>query len=245
LITGTVGPSTVGTLITTATVTNPAGSTDSTPANNTAGDTDSVAPAPADLSIVVIDSSGTAFTNNGVTTGGTVNENGPVTYSIVVTNNGPYDVPGANVIDTLPNTVLGAHYTTHITGTGSDTNATGSGNLNDQVTLSSGSSITYTITGTVSGSATNFIVDNATVSTPTGYSDPTSSNNSSMDTVSLPTGLTVNVTGPATSIPGQSVTFMITVTNTGPNSIMNANISNLAPSGIIQSSLTYVGSDNG
>ena len=45
-----------------------------------------------------------------------------------------------------------------------------------------GSTVTYTVTGTVSASATGTLVNTATVATPAGVTDPTPSNNTATDT---------------------------------------------------------------
>ena len=55
---------------------------------------------------------------------------------------------GATVTDTFPDTLTDVAWTAVITGSGAAT-LTGSGDLNELVDLTSGSFITYTITGTV------------------------------------------------------------------------------------------------
>ncbi|WP_034219311.1 DUF11 domain-containing protein, partial [Arenimonas oryziterrae] len=77
------------TIANTATVTAPAGTTDPTPANNSATDTNNVTPV-ADLSVTKTDGAAS------------VNAGGATSYTIVVTNNGPSDVTAATVVDTAP-----------------------------------------------------------------------------------------------------------------------------------------------
>jgi uncharacterized repeat protein (TIGR01451 family) len=84
-----VNAAATGTLSNTATVTPPTGVIDPTPGNNSATDTDTLAPT-ADLSITKTD--GVASVVPGTT----------VTYTIIASNNGPSNAPGAIVADTLP-----------------------------------------------------------------------------------------------------------------------------------------------
>src|SRR6185312_11994963 len=98
-------------------------------------------------------------------------------YTIKVSNGGPSDAVGATVADTLPSNFTGATWTATGT-TGTTFTATGSGNVNDTVTIPSGGSITYTVSGTVKSSATGTLSNTATVSAPSGTTDGTPGNNS-------------------------------------------------------------------
>src|SRR5207248_646132 len=92
----TVSGSATGTIVNTATVAVPAGTTDPNLANNSANDSDTVSGS-ADLAITKTD--GVAS----VTAGGST------TYTIAVINNGPSDVTSATVTDTAPaNATFGA-----------------------------------------------------------------------------------------------------------------------------------------
>src|SRR5262245_40063797 len=88
-VNATVSASATGTLSNTATVAPPGGVTDPTPGNNSATDTDTLAPQ-ADLAITKTD---------GVTV---AVPGGSVTYTITASNAGPSDVIGAPVIDNFP-----------------------------------------------------------------------------------------------------------------------------------------------
>ena len=72
----------------------------------------------------------------------------PITYTIAVGNGGPDAANGATVTDTVPLAILGASWTCVGTGGGTCT-ASGSGDINDSVTLPVGATVTYTLTGTV------------------------------------------------------------------------------------------------
>jgi uncharacterized repeat protein (TIGR01451 family) len=90
-----------GTITNTATVTVPVGTTDPTPANNTATDNNTVITPTADLSISKTD---------GVTG---VNQNGTVTYTIVASNAGPSAVTAATVTDNFPASLTGCDLDVH------------------------------------------------------------------------------------------------------------------------------------
>ncbi|HSS20247.1 MAG TPA: hypothetical protein VLL54_09240 [Pyrinomonadaceae bacterium] len=162
-ITGTLSASASGTLVNTATVAVPAWLTDSAPANNTATDTDTINLS-ANLGITKTD---------GVAT---INSGSPVTYTIVVSNAGPDASNGSIVTDTVPASITGVNWTCgSVTGGATCGAASGSGNsINTTANLPSGSSVTYTVTGTLSPSATGTLSNTATVLTPaSGVSDPT------------------------------------------------------------------------
>ncbi len=98
----------------------------------------------------------------------TLQPNSPITYTITVTNPvNTCDVTGISVVDNVPAFVTGTTWSSAITGVGSVTPATGSGNaLNLSVNLDTGSTATITIRGTVSGAT---IVNNTvSVQNPPG-----------------------------------------------------------------------------
>ena len=63
--------------------------------------------------------------------------------------------------------------------------ASGSGNINDVVSIPAAAKITYKAPGTISNSATGSISDTATVTSPNNVPDPNTANNSATDTDSL------------------------------------------------------------
>ncbi|MCP2728672.1 SdrD B-like domain-containing protein, partial [Limnofasciculus baicalensis] len=125
------------TLTNTATVTAPNGFIDTNPNNNSATDTDTIVAPTGDLSITKTD---------GVTT---VTPGQKLTYTIVVSNNGSGTATDALVSDTIPNNLTGVTWTSVANGGATGNEASGTGNINDLVTLTSGSSITYTVMGTI------------------------------------------------------------------------------------------------
>lgn len=107
------------------------------------------------------------------------------TYTIVVTNLGPSDSAGAAVSDNFPNTFTGVTFTATSISGASGFSATGAGNINDTVTMPAGSKITYKAKGTISSSASGSISDMATVTAPSGVTDPQLANNGATDTDTL------------------------------------------------------------
>jgi hypothetical protein len=76
-------------------------------------------------------------------------------------------------------------YTTTRSSGASGFTPSGSGNINNTVTMPPASSITYKATGTISAAATGSISDTATVTAPAGATDPNTANNSATDTDTL------------------------------------------------------------
>jgi uncharacterized repeat protein (TIGR01451 family) len=140
-------------------------------ADNTATESTTVTPT-ADLSIAKTDGSTTA------TPGQTI------MYTIAVSNAGPDDAFGATVSDTVPAAITGASWTCAGAGGGACT-ASGPGSISDTVDLPVGASVTYTLTGTISPSATGSLANTAAVAVPGGFVDPAPADNSATDTDTL------------------------------------------------------------
>ena len=110
-----------------------------------------------------------------------VRPNGQLTYTITAANTGPQAATGATINDTLPTSLINVNWTCTGTGGGVCT-ASGTGNINDTVTLPVGSSVTYTVHAVVDLGARGIITNTAAISVPGGLTDPILSNNSSTDT---------------------------------------------------------------
>ena len=169
---GKVSSSATGTLSNTATVTAASEVPDPNTANNTATDSDTII-FRADLKVTVND-------GKTATAAGAKNS-----YTIVVTNGGPSNVSGAVIDDTFPGTFTGVTYTATQTGGASGFSATGGDDIHDTVAMPAGSKITYKAIVTISASATGSVADTATVSAPSGVTDPNLANNSATDTDAL------------------------------------------------------------
>jgi len=213
----TISAAATGSLSNTATVAAPAGVTDPTPGNNSATDTDTLAPQ-ADLAITKTDSVTTAVPG------------GSVTYTITASNAGPSNAPGSKVVDTFP---AAETCTWTCVGAGGGTcTASGSGNISDTINLPAGGSTTYTASCTISAAATGSLSNTATVAAAAGVTDPTPGNNSATDTDTLAPQADLAITntdGVTTATPGGSVTYTITASNAGPSNAPGSKVVDTFP----------------
>jgi len=104
------------------------------------------------------------------------------TYTITVTNTGLEGITGSVVTDNFPATFTNPSYTATAKG-GATGFASGSGNINQTVSMPPGSSITYKATGVISGTATSgtIILNTASASVPAGVQDPITKDNTVSD----------------------------------------------------------------
>src|SRR5207245_2677907 len=219
--TGTIDPSAPsGTLSDTATVSVPSGVTDPDLTNNSATDSDALVLS-ANLKVTVTDGKSSVVSGQSDT------------YTIVVTNNGLGRVSGAVVGDSFPAVFTGVRFTATQTGGASGFTANGSGNINDTVTMPGGSVIIYTATGTIDPSApSGTLSDTATVSVPSGVTDPDLTNNSATDSDALVLSANLKVTvtdGKSSVVSGQSDTYTIVVTNNGLGRVSGAVVGDSFP----------------
>jgi len=161
-----------------------------------------------------------------------------ITYTVTVTNSGPSNVANARVLDTVPNTITGVNWSCAIaTGTGSCGAANGSGNtINTAVSLNSGAVATYTITGTVSPTASGTLNNTAEVRRNNDQTDPNPGNNTATDTtdiVRFPIDLSIAKTDNQTSTtPGSPINYTITVTNLGSQAVTSMRVTDTVPAAI-------------
>lgn len=168
------------------------------------------------------------------------------TYTIVVGNGGPSYVTGAVIKDTFLSIFSGVTYSATQTGGAYGYTVSGSGNINDTVTLPSGTSITYRATGKLSAAATGTFSDKASVTLPSGITDPNTSNNSATDTdpITFKADLNVTITdGKTSATAGSTNTYTMVVTNTGPSNVSGAVIKDTFPSTF--TGVTYTATQSG
>src|SRR5262249_56635466 len=94
-----------------------------------------------------------------------------------VSKRGPSTVTGATVADSFPGIFTNDTFTSTASSGASGKAASGTGNIRDSVTMASGSTITYTVTGTVSPTASGSLVNTATVTAPPDFTDGSPANN--------------------------------------------------------------------
>jgi len=155
-----------------------------------------------------------------------------ITYSIVATNNGPSDVSGAEIYD--PVTVIHAigsdTWTATSTGGATGYSSSGSGSIDDIVTIPAGGSITYTVVASVNASATGTLSNSVTVTPPASFANlnPLSSfgsvSASDTDTLSHAVLAVTDSDGASSVGAGSSDTYTIVVTNSGPSAASNLSV---------------------
>jgi uncharacterized repeat protein (TIGR01451 family) len=159
------------------------------------------------------------------------------TYTITVTNNGPSTAVGASVTDLFSAADFTAvTWLAVTTGGSSVTAASGTGNINDTVTLLPNGTVTYIVTGQISASATGSLTNNVTVTPPVGTTDPNPTNNTATDAdaLALPTDLSVTITDAATTlVPGSVDTYTITVSNNGPSTVSSFTLIDTIPAALL------------
>jgi hypothetical protein len=103
---------------------------------------------------------------------------GLIQYNLVVANAGPSAVTGAVVADTFPAGLTNVLWSCVGIGGGSCV-ANGTGNINQLVDLPNGATVVFSITANVPLPLPNAIINTATVTAPSGTTDPVLTNNSS------------------------------------------------------------------
>ena len=195
-------------------------------------------PVKADLMVTKSDSVTTVY--SGLST---------VIYNIQVTNLGPSNVAAATVSDIVSSKLTGVTWTCTAS-TGSNCAASGSGSINDPISLEAGDSAYYTLQGTVSGSATGTLSNTVSVIAP-GVNDPVPGNNSATDVDTIEQAVAPSISvQPAnvTVTQPNSATFSVTASGTTPLSYQWRR-NGVAISGAISSSYvlnpTSAATDNG
>jgi uncharacterized repeat protein (TIGR01451 family) len=112
----------------------------------------------------------------------------PLTYAIHVTNNGPQAATGATVTDTFPTVLKTISWTCAGASGGTCGTPSGTGNINVLVNLPLNASATFTVSATVDTSASGTLTNTASITPPTGITDPITGNNTSTDTDTIITG---------------------------------------------------------
>jgi uncharacterized protein DUF11/dockerin type I repeat protein/uncharacterized protein DUF1565 len=127
---------------------------------------------------------------------------GLVSYTIVVGNAGPDGVVGAKVSDavTALSQVLGATWTCIGAGGATCSPDTVTGDINDTVDIPVGGTVTYTLGTTLRASASGDLVNSATVTPPTGTTDPGPGPNTATDTDTAAAILYVSTDGADTAV---------------------------------------------
>lgn len=166
-----------------------------------------------------------------------VDQGDPVSYIVSVSNAGPQAANGAALSVTFSGNLSGVTWSCTASGGAACGTASGTGNISASVNLTSGGSLIYTVNATVQAAATGSISSVASISAPTGITDPASGNNSAVDTTPINASgtnadLEVFSISDGMSIVSQSqaLTYTVVVKNNGPVTASAATISDNAPS---------------
>ena len=166
-------------------------------------------------------------------------------YTVMVSNLGPSDVVGATVNDQMPPQLLNPTFTSAVDGNAGGNTQVGSGDINDIIDLTVGSSIIYTIMGQIDPAATTSISNTATIEPPDGFVDDNLSNNTATDTDTLVSSVDLAVTKVANDADltsGLPVTYTIAVSNPGPSLANGATVVDNFPLELTESSYMSVAS---
>jgi uncharacterized repeat protein (TIGR01451 family) len=190
-------------------------------------DQDGTGPAPAITALVtstpVLADLAVAITDNQTSAvAGT-----PVTHVVTVTDVGSTStLDNCNLAVSLPSTIQNPSWTpsagVYNSGTGAWTG----------LALVSGGSVTLTILGTISASATDSILVQATVTAPPGIQEAVTANNtaSDKDLLTYQADLAVtNTDGRSAISPGSASAYTITVTNNGPSRVQSMTVVDTLP----------------
>lgn len=220
-LSGRIDPAAVGSLVNTATITSPGGSTDPVPASNIASDTTTLTPR-GDLRVTK---------SNAVSS---VTPGGSTVWTIVASNSGPSTVTGATVSDTFAASIRSATWTCAAS-LGGSCPASGSGSIAAAVTLPPAGTATFTVTATLDPTATGSLANTATISAPVGFTDVVAANDADTDTDSLVASVDLRASKshtPNPLVPGQPAQWVIRVDNDGPSIAPSASVTDTLPVGL-------------
>ena len=150
-----------------------------------------------------------------------------VVYTLTVGNPGPAVVTSITVTDVLSPGIASASWTCSVVNAGSTTlvattcgsSPTGTGSINNTVSLSINGSIIYNITATLASTFTGTLTNVGQASISSLITNPTPGNNSSTvaNTVAPAAALAITKTnGTDTLVAGQTTSYTVTVSNFGP-----------------------------
>ena len=221
----------VGTVINTATIAPPAGTSDVVSSNNVGTAQVNIGPQ-ADLTV------SKSATPTSIVVGQTTQ------FTLTVRNLGPNTATAARLNDALPSGLSGFTLLSIATSSAAATvtaRTIVSTQLDATLTLPSGGSIVFTLSAI--GSSAGEKVNIVSVTPPTTVIDPVPSNNTASATVTIPVSTNISITktnavGTVTS--GGVTAYTVTVANLGPNAANGAVLGDPVVTGLSCSSVTCV-----
>ena len=200
----------------------------------TATDTDTLS-AQANLTITKTDNDGGSSVTGAV---GTTAPGASLTYTVVASNAGPSDVTGVEIYDPVSviHAITSDTWTAAASGGATGFTPSGSGNIDDIVTIPAGGSVTYTVVASVSASATGTLSNSVTLTPPLGFTNtnPLASSGGAVsatdsDTLAQANLTVMNTDGVSSIGAGTADTYTIVVSNTGPSSASNLSVVDTLP----------------
>ncbi|MBR0345434.1 MAG: DUF11 domain-containing protein, partial [Rudaea sp.] len=177
----------------------------------------------------------------------TVTPSGQIVYTIVASNTGASSAAGTVVADPIPTGIASQTWTCSASGGAVCPNASGTGALSQTLaTFPGGSTVTYTVTGTVSANPPAHVTNTATASPPPGsLCTPTTMTPPCNSTVTVPPVPQVSIqksTLATTLTPNGTVAYTIVVGNTGTVDASGTQVSDPIPAGITSQTWTCAAS---
>jgi uncharacterized repeat protein (TIGR01451 family) len=204
---GKLDPAASGSIANTATITVPAGATDTHGANNSS----TVKTQVAQVTDLSIDKRGPATAVPGT----------QLTYTIIVTNNGPSLATNVTVSDAVPANL------SFVSGAGCV--VTNNVLRCNAGTLGVDESKTFTVKFSVAPAARSDVTNTASV---TSTQNTTGKDDTVVTTLTPLNDLVIVKTAPATAVAGTQLTYTLVVTNNGPSVATNVTVSDVVPGGL-------------
>lgn len=220
-----IADSAIGSLANTATVAGSAGATDPVPGNNSATDTNTMAPS-ADLAVTLIDTPDPVTVGSNLTYVATLTNAGP-SAAQDVTLMLPLPAPG-DFVSAVPS--AGGTCTTPIPGANGNVSCIWSGPTPRGTT----NSRSVTVLVQIPLVTPNNTVLSRTVSASSLTADPTPSNNTATTTTTVEAAADLSIALTATPVPaiaGDNLSYIATLTNNGPADAQAATITLPVPAG--------------
>ena len=217
----TIAVSATGALSNTATVTAPAGITDTNPANNAATDTDTLTGS-ADLSVSITDAPDPVLAGANLT------------YTITLANAGPSSAATVTLADTLPagTTFVSLSSPGGWTCTTPAIGAAGTVNCSNASLGTTSAVFTLTVQIGATVTAGTVLSNTATATTSTTDSNPANNSATATTTVASDADLQVTINdAPDPVVAGTNLTYTITVNHSGTSAATTVSLSDTLPGG--------------
>jgi uncharacterized repeat protein (TIGR01451 family) len=226
---GTVPPAATG-----STYVNSAAASASDASTVSAADTDTLS-AQGGLFIAMTDNRGGSSVTDAV---GAVAPGGSVTYTLIASNTGPSTVTGSENYNPVGiiHAISSDSWTATGTGGASGFTASGTGSIDDLLTIPPGGSVTYTVTAVISSSATGTLSNTATLTPPASFTNtnPLATAGgavSATDSDSVAQAhLTITNSDTVSSLaPGSNDLYTVVVSNSGPSDASSLSVVDTLP----------------